>query len=207
MAAWLPAWRAVRRSHERASTRPPRNTQGAAAGAPVNLFVYVKDAQNRQMKEGGEDVVVRLHPQPAGRAQPIQASILDNDNGVYTATYTAPAKGNYMVSVEVNGRPISGSPFPVFFSTPVDPEAAAAAAQQQQQEEAAAAAAAAGLPPGAQQVPGEAAAAAALAAAVPAADEPLRTLYVANISPIVPLDRLRELFGIFGVVQELQVRL
>jgi hypothetical protein len=53
--------------------------------------------------------------------------------------------------------------------------------------------------------PGEAAAHAALAATVPSADEPLRTLYVANISPMVPVDRLRELFGIFGVVQDMEV--
>eukprot|EP00983_Pelagomonas_calceolata_P011180 360150-Pelagomonas_calceolata.AAC.5 len=52
---------------------------------------------------------------------------------------------------------------------------------------------------------GEAAAHAALAATVPTADEPLRTLYVANISPMVPLDRLRELFAIFGQVQDLNV--
>lgn len=55
-------------------------------------------------------------------------------------------------------------------------------------------------------MPGEAAAHAALAATLPSADEPLRTVYVANISPMVPLDRLKELFGIFGEVQDLQVR-
>lgn len=54
-------------------------------------------------------------------------------------------------------------------------------------------------------VPGEAAAHAALAAVMPAADEPLRTLFVANISPMVPLERLKELFNIFGVVQDMEV--
>jgi len=45
------------------------------------------------------------------------------------------------VSVEVNGLPISGSPFPVFFSAPIDPAVLA-----QQEEEARAAAAAAAAP-------------------------------------------------------------
>jgi hypothetical protein len=34
-----------------------------------------------------------------------------------------------------------------------------------------------------------------------ASDEHLRTLYVSNISPAVPFERLRELFSIFGIIQ------
>uniref|UniRef100_A0A7S3R2H4 YtkA-like domain-containing protein n=1 Tax=Dunaliella tertiolecta TaxID=3047 RepID=A0A7S3R2H4_DUNTE len=115
---------------------------GAAACQPVKLFVYVKDAQHRQMREGGEEVVVRVQPSSRSMGDTFMASVEDNNNGIYTATYTAPAKGNYMVSVEVNGLPISGSPFPVFFSAPVDPAVLA-----QQEEEAKAAAAAAAPPP------------------------------------------------------------
>eukprot|EP00983_Pelagomonas_calceolata_P011179 360150-Pelagomonas_calceolata.AAC.4 len=100
------------------------------------------DAQHRQMREGGEEVVVRVQPSSRSMGDTFMASVEDNNNGIYTATYTAPAKGNYMVSVEVNGLPISGSPFPVFFSAPVDPAVLA-----QQEEEAKAAAAAAAPPP------------------------------------------------------------
>lgn len=121
------------------------DAQGAAACQPVKLFVYVKDAQHRQMKEGGEEVVVRVQPSSRSMGDTMMAEVEDNKNGIYTATYTAPAKGNYMVSVEVNGLPISGSPFPVFFSAPVDP---AVLAQQEEEERRAAAAAAAPPPPG-----------------------------------------------------------
>ncbi|CAA6659880.1 unnamed protein product [Spirodela intermedia] len=38
-------------------------------------------------------------------------------DGTYTVTYAVPKRGNYMVSVECDGKPIMGSPFPVFFST------------------------------------------------------------------------------------------
>jgi arginine/serine-rich splicing factor 12 len=50
------------------------------------------------MKEGGEDVAVRLHPGSRAQGTEVTAAVVeDNNNGIYTATYTAPAKGNYMV--------------------------------------------------------------------------------------------------------------
>ncbi|KAL0403642.1 UNVERIFIED_CONTAM: hypothetical protein Sradi_2005000 [Sesamum radiatum] len=38
-------------------------------------------------------------------------------DGSYSVTYVVPKRGNYMVNVECNGKPIMGSPFPVFFSS------------------------------------------------------------------------------------------
>ena len=37
-------------------------------------------------------------------------------DGSYMVTYVVPKRGNYMLSVDCDGRPIMGSPFPVFFS-------------------------------------------------------------------------------------------
>lgn len=160
------------------------------------------------MKEGGEDVTVRV--QYHGTGEYLSVEVTDNDNGTYTAVYTPPAKGDYSVTVEINGVPIAGSPFPVFFSTPVDPAILAAEqeAEQKKAEAAAAAAQGAGAAAGADAAaaqPGSVsvAAAAGVSAVQGLGDENLRTLYVGNISPLVPFDRLRDLFNIFGTVLEL----
>lgn len=94
---------------------------------PVKLYIDVKDSTGRRLKEGGEDVTVRVQATGVGAAsQYIAVETTDNNDGTYTAIYTPPAKGNYLVSVEVNGLPVAGSPFPVFFSQPLDPAQLAA---------------------------------------------------------------------------------
>lgn len=182
-----------------------RRVQGTHAGMPVKLFIHVKDERGLRMKEGGEDVAVRVQATGVGASQQyIGVAITDNNDGTYTAVYTPPAKGNYLVSVEINGMAIAGSPFPVFFSQPLDP--AQLAALQEAEARQAAAAQAAALPPPPPPGSAEAIVAAAtanVAAQQAANDEPLRTLYVANISPAVPIEKLRELFSIFGTVSDM----
>lgn len=39
----------------------------------------------------------------------------DQGDGTYTVTYVVPKRGNYMVHVKCNGKPVMGSPFPFFF--------------------------------------------------------------------------------------------
>lgn len=102
---------------------------GGASGAPVNLIITCKDEHGKRCKEGGDDVVVKVVPAAgsSGTSNPyVDVHIEDKDNGMYVATYTALWKGAYNVTVEVNGRPLEGSPFPVFFGPPVDPATMAA---------------------------------------------------------------------------------
>lgn len=176
----------------------------------MKLVVDVRDVRGKRMKEGGEEVDVRVQATGmGGTSQHVECTVVDNENGTYTATYTPANKGNYLVAVEVNGVPIAGSPFPVFFSTPLDPAEIAAQQEAERLARAQAEAAASHMQPvlTAANPAISAAAAAGLAAAnsVNTADEPLRTLYIADISNAVPLERLRELFAIFGQVQDLTV--
>jgi hypothetical protein len=39
------------------------------------------------------------------------------EDGAYVCSYVVPSRGDYSVSVSLNGPPIHGSPFPVFFSS------------------------------------------------------------------------------------------
>ena len=141
--------------------------------------------------------------------------VIDNGNGTYTATYTVPAKGNYFLHIDVNYLPIAGSPFPVFFSNPIDPAEAAAA------EAAAAQAAASGGGGGGGGGAGGAAsypvfpqdpAVAAMAAAAKQAvlgatahsDLAQRTVYVSNLSPAISHEHYRQLFSIAGRIRDVK---
>ncbi len=133
---------------------------GGSAGAPVNLIITCKDEDGKRCKEGGDDVLVKVVPGPgvgSGSAPYVDVQVEDKGTGVYVATYTPPFKGMYNVTVEINGRELEGSPFPVFFGPPQEPSAAAAASAAQDAATAAAAAAGsaalpapASLPPGMQ---------------------------------------------------------
>ena len=45
----------------------------------------------------------------------------DNDDGTYTASFLAPEPGIYRIHVEINGRPVAGSPFEACFIKYVPP--------------------------------------------------------------------------------------
>eukprot|EP00798_Chlamydomonas_sp_ICE-L_P012402 gene12402-15593_t len=174
---------------------------GSGAEAPVNLYLYAHDRYKQKLKEGGDDITVLVRPSgpaAAGAGQEIRASVVDHDNGTYTCTYEVPSKGNYQLSVEINGLPISGSPFPVFFSKPIDPAEAAAQA----------AAAAGGTPEGeagGQPSISTMAAAAQLAISGLTSSEPIhRTLHVSNLSPLVTPEQLKTFFSITGNIKEFQ---
>ncbi|KAL4446815.1 hypothetical protein ABPG77_008059 [Micractinium sp. CCAP 211/92] len=103
---------------------------GAAAGAPVSLTITCRDAAGKRVREGGAFILVMVEPTapPGGEEpEPIQAEVKDHGNGTYTASYEVPSKGNYQLHIEVNGEPLGGSPFPLFFSAPVPQPAAPAA--------------------------------------------------------------------------------
>ncbi|KAL4434070.1 hypothetical protein ABPG75_000511 [Micractinium tetrahymenae] len=135
---------------------------GAAAGAPVSLTITCRDAAGKRVRDGGAFILVMVEPvAPPGAApgeepEPIQAEVKDHGNGTYTASYEVPSKGNYQLHIEVNGEPLGGSPFPVFFSAPAPQPAAAPAAP----------APGAAQPPAADVVAQQAAATTALAGAL-----------------------------------------
>lgn len=67
---------------------------GGAAGSPVYLNVMAKDARGIRLKEGGAKVDVFVEAL-MDRDKVIEVTIKDNGNGSYTATYTAPVRGDY----------------------------------------------------------------------------------------------------------------
>lgn len=89
---------------------------GGTACAPSSFMVVTKDADGRKISTGGAQVKVKVSPGLGVGGSEQEGIVKDMGDGTYTVTYVVPKRGNYMVSVECNGKPIMGSPFPVFFS-------------------------------------------------------------------------------------------
>ncbi|KAG6553951.1 hypothetical protein Mapa_004868 [Marchantia paleacea] len=89
---------------------------GGAAGAAASFVVVTKDSDGRRTGHGGAYIRVRITPGAGVGGAEQEAVVKDHADGTYTATYAVAKRGDYMVSVECNGLPILGSPFPVFFS-------------------------------------------------------------------------------------------
>ncbi|KAL3619964.1 hypothetical protein CASFOL_034876 [Castilleja foliolosa] len=89
---------------------------GGTACEGTTFTVVTKDAKERKVVQGGAQVAVRVTP-GVGVGGDVQDGIVkDMGDGSYSVTYVVPKRGNYMVNVECNGKPIMGSPYPVFFS-------------------------------------------------------------------------------------------
>ncbi|XP_042503513.1 uncharacterized protein LOC122080749 [Macadamia integrifolia] len=89
---------------------------GGTAGAPSSFVVVTKDFDGRKIPNGGAHLKVKISPGVGVGGSEQEGMVKDQGDGSYTVTYVVPKRGNYMVHVECNGKPIMGSPFPVFFS-------------------------------------------------------------------------------------------
>ncbi|KAK9933071.1 hypothetical protein M0R45_020284 [Rubus argutus] len=89
---------------------------GGTACAPSSFMVVTKDSDGRKVPNGGAQIKVKVKPGVGVGGSEQEGVVKDMGDGTYTVTYVVPKRGNYMVSIDCNGRPIMGSPFPVFFS-------------------------------------------------------------------------------------------
>lgn len=89
---------------------------GGTACAPCSFVVVSKDADGRKVPNGGAQVKVKVSPGVGVGGSEQEGIVKDMGDGTYTVTYVVPKRGNYMLDVECDGKPIMGSPFPVFFS-------------------------------------------------------------------------------------------
>ncbi|MBA0764660.1 hypothetical protein Gotri_013985 [Gossypium trilobum] len=89
---------------------------GGTACAASTFMVVTKDADGRKVQSGGAQIKVKVSPGVGVGGAEQEGIVKDMGDGTYTVTYVVPKRGNYMVNIECNGKPIMGSPFPVFFS-------------------------------------------------------------------------------------------
>lgn len=89
---------------------------GGTACSAATFIVATKDADGRKVPQGGAQIKVKVSPGVGVGGTEQEGIVKDMGDGSYTVTYVVPKRGNYMVNIECNGKPIMGSPFPVFFS-------------------------------------------------------------------------------------------
>ncbi|XVE62350.1 hypothetical protein DITRI_Ditri06bG0111100 [Diplodiscus trichospermus] len=89
---------------------------GGTACAASTFMVVTKDADGRKVQSGGAQIKVKVSPGVGVGGSEQDGIVKDMGDGTYTVTYVVPKRGNYMVNIECNGKPIMVSPFPVFFS-------------------------------------------------------------------------------------------
>jgi hypothetical protein len=73
---------------------------GGAAKSTVSFFVTAKDERGTRIREGGAYFVATVRPGNAARAagaDVVTASVKDNNDGTYTASYSVAARGDYEV--------------------------------------------------------------------------------------------------------------
>ncbi|KAM0935848.1 putative transcription factor C3H family [Dioscorea sansibarensis] len=89
---------------------------GGTACAPASFVLTAKDSDGRRVPSGGAHVRVKISPGVGVGGSDQEGMVKDQGDGTYSVTYAVPKRGNYMVHIELDGRPVMGSPFPVFFS-------------------------------------------------------------------------------------------
>ncbi|KAG6488990.1 uncharacterized protein LOC122005369 [Zingiber officinale] len=89
---------------------------GGTACASCTFTVVTKDSDSRKVPIGGAQLNVKISPGVGVGSSDQEGMVKDQGDGSYAVTYAVPKRGNYMVHVDCNGKPIMGSPFPVFFS-------------------------------------------------------------------------------------------
>ena len=73
---------------------------GGAAKSIVSFFVTAKDERGTRIREGGAYLVATISPGNAARAagaDVVTATVKDNNDGTYTASYSVAARGDYEV--------------------------------------------------------------------------------------------------------------
>ena len=80
----------------------------AEAGIEASLTITTKNAEGEQYYNEIDHIVVIVRSPPE---QYLDTNIADNEDGTYTVTYTPECDGHHDVRIEVNGQPLTSSPW------------------------------------------------------------------------------------------------
>ncbi|KAK9904172.1 hypothetical protein WJX75_005923 [Coccomyxa subellipsoidea] len=79
----------------------------AHAGSPATFTILAKDELRNRRLCGGDVFAVHLTGPNS-----IEGSVMDNDDGTYTVTYTATLAGQYQLSITMDDGDVADSPYP-----------------------------------------------------------------------------------------------
>eukprot|EP01103_Thecamoeba_quadrilineata_P005006 TRINITY_DN14864_c0_g1_i1.p1 TRINITY_DN14864_c0_g1~~TRINITY_DN14864_c0_g1_i1.p1 ORF type:complete len:1402 (+),score=378.55 TRINITY_DN14864_c0_g1_i1:365-4207(+) len=84
---------------------------GAIAGKPAKLEVQLRDVYLNSLLSSDEDELVVRVRDPSGKQIPV--TLVNRGDGTYHAEYDPQVPGDYTVDVDLNGDPITNTPFRV----------------------------------------------------------------------------------------------
>ena len=82
----------------------------AEAGREANLTITTKNAEGQQCYNDIDQIVVKVR---SPLEQDLNTNIADSEDGKYSVTYTPEIDGHHDVVIEVNGQPLTSSPWSV----------------------------------------------------------------------------------------------
>ena len=82
----------------------------AEVGREASLTVTTKNAEGQQCYNDIDQIVVKVR-NPSEQA--LDTNFADNEDGKYSITYTPECEGHHVVAIEVNGQPLTSSPWSV----------------------------------------------------------------------------------------------
>ena len=82
----------------------------AEAGREARLTITTKNAEGQQYYNEIDQIVVNVR---TPSEQELDTNIADNEDGKYSVTYTPECDGHHDVMIEVNGQPLTSSPWSV----------------------------------------------------------------------------------------------
>ena len=82
--------------------------KGTEEKTETSFTIVTRDSNGIQCYNGGDHIKVEIES-PTGRKS--TSEITDSTDGKYTVTYTPECVGQYKVGIQINGQPLTGSPW------------------------------------------------------------------------------------------------
>ncbi|KAJ8978575.1 hypothetical protein NQ317_015992, partial [Molorchus minor] len=87
--------------------------QNLRVGKKAEACLETRDSKDAPLDRGGESVTAEIRHREAGVSRSLVVDVLDNRNGTYTISFVPDVAGKLLLSINIKGSPINGSPFPI----------------------------------------------------------------------------------------------
>ena len=85
-----------------------QSTEEAMEGKETNVTIVTRDSDGLQCYQENDDIRVHISTLPGNQ---LKTNIKDTKDGKYTVTYTPQSDGQHSVEIQVNGQPLTVSPW------------------------------------------------------------------------------------------------
>ncbi|XP_056634974.1 tripartite motif-containing protein 45 [Diorhabda sublineata] len=91
--------------------------QNLRVGKKVEILLETRDNDGLPIERGGDEVIADIRHRDAGVSKSLLVNVKDKKNGNYIISFTPDVPGKLILNVNINKKPVKGSPFPVIVRT------------------------------------------------------------------------------------------